>query len=70
MPAIEGRLVYRENLGSDLFLHVDVPGVPSLLIARADPAAAETFCVGDTLVLTVEPRHTLLFDTRGRRMWP
>jgi multiple sugar transport system ATP-binding protein len=70
LPAIEGRLVYRENLGSDLFLHVQVPGIPALLIARADPEAGETFSIGDTLALTVDPGHTLLFDASGRRFWP
>jgi multiple sugar transport system ATP-binding protein len=70
LPAIEGRLVHRENLGSDFFLHVQVPGVPALLIARADPAAGETFSIGDALALTVDPRHTLLFDASGRRFWP
>ena len=70
LPAIEGRLVHRENLGSDFFLHVQVPGVPALLIARADPAAGETFSIGDALALTVDPRYTLLFDASGRRFWP
>jgi len=67
---LEGRLVYRENLGSDLFLHVEVQGVCAPLIARADPAAGQTFSIGDTLALTVDPRHTLLFDASGRRVWP
>ena len=70
MPAIDGRLVHRENLGSDLFLHVDVPGVPALLIARADPAAGEGVSIGDTLSLTIDPRHALLFDANGRRIRP
>ena len=70
LPSIEGRLVHRENLGSDLFLHVEVPGIPTPLIARADPAAGETFIIGDALALTVDPRHTLLFDASGRRLWP
>jgi multiple sugar transport system ATP-binding protein len=70
LPAIEGRLVHRENLGSDLFLHVEVPGIPALLIARADPVAGEIFSVGSRLALTVDPGHTLLFDGSGRRFWP
>jgi hypothetical protein len=47
-----------------------VPGAPSLLIARADPATAETFSIGDMLSLTVDPRHALLFDADGRRIRP
>lgn len=67
---IEGRLVYRENIGSDLFLHVEVPGVPAALIARADPAAGETFAIGDRLALAVDSRHVLSFDAGGQRVRP
>ncbi|CAN5516097.1 hypothetical protein BH10PSE6_BH10PSE6_32910 [soil metagenome] len=60
--------MYRENLGSDLFLHVEVPGVSAPLIARVDPAA--TIAIGDTLSLTIDPRHALLFDANGKRVRP
>jgi multiple sugar transport system ATP-binding protein len=67
---LKGRLVHRENLGSDLLLHVEVPGVPAPLIARADPARDERFAVGDMLGLAIDPRHALLFDAAGRRVRP
>jgi multiple sugar transport system ATP-binding protein len=63
---IEGRLVYCENLGSDLFLHVAVQGVPAPLIVRVDPTT--TFAIGDPISLTVDPRHALLFDANGKRV--
>jgi multiple sugar transport system ATP-binding protein len=68
--SLKGRLVHRENLGSDLLLHVEVPGVAAPLIARADPVAGEGFTIGDTLGLAIEPRHALLFDAKGRRIRP
>jgi multiple sugar transport system ATP-binding protein len=65
---IEGRLVYRENLGSDLFLHIEVQGVPAPLIARVDPTM--TFAIGDPISLAIDPRHALLFDADGKRVRP
>ncbi|HTR86720.1 MAG TPA: ABC transporter ATP-binding protein [Reyranella sp.] len=67
---LKGRLVHRENLGADLLLHIDVPGVPAPLIARTDPTTGETLAIGDELGLAVEPRHALLFDGGGRRIRP
>ncbi|MBS0540010.1 MAG: ABC transporter ATP-binding protein [Proteobacteria bacterium] len=68
--ALRGRLSYRENLGSDLFLHVEVAGVPAQVIARADPALAESFAVGGTVGLSIDPRHVLVFDGAGQRLRP
>jgi multiple sugar transport system ATP-binding protein len=68
--AMKGRLVHRENLGSDLLLHVEVSGLPVPLIARADPEQDESFAVGDALGLVIDTRHALLFDAAGRRVRP
>jgi multiple sugar transport system ATP-binding protein len=67
---LAGRLVYQENLGSDLHLHVEVPGAPAPLVARCDPAAGEGLAVGDGLRLSIPPRHALLFDRDGCRLRP
>ena len=67
---LAGRLAYQENLGSDLFLHVEVTGVSAPLVARCDPADSETFGIGDQMRLGVEPQHLLLFDGEGRRLRP
>jgi multiple sugar transport system ATP-binding protein len=67
---LRGRLVHRENLGSDLLLHVEVAGVANPLIARADPGAVEDFSIGDGLGLSIDPRHALFFDDTGRRIRP
>ena len=65
---LRGRLVHRENLGSDLLLHVEVPGVPEPLIARADPTTGGGFAIGDSLGLAIDPENALLFDAEGRRI--
>ncbi len=64
---LKGHVVYRENLGSDLFLHVEVPGAPGPLIARADPATGGC-SVGNKIGLAVDPVHLLLFDLDGKRV--
>ena len=67
---LAGRLVYQENLGSDLLLHIDVRGAPAPLIARCDPSAGEGLAVGDALRLVIAPQHALLFDMDGTRIRP
>jgi multiple sugar transport system ATP-binding protein len=67
---LPGRVVYRENLGSDLFLHVAVGGLPAPLIVRCDSAALETTDIGTSLALAVPPEAMLLFDLAGRRIRP
>jgi multiple sugar transport system ATP-binding protein len=68
--SLSGRLAHRENLGSDLLLHVEVAGVANLVIARADPAAGEAFPIGTPVTLAIDPRHALLFDSDGKRLRP
>jgi multiple sugar transport system ATP-binding protein len=67
---IEGRVAYRENLGSDLFLHVELAGAPSPVIVRTDPATGEPVVIGDTVQIAIDLRHALLFDEDGRRLRP
>ena len=67
---IEGRLTYRENLGSDLFLHVEIARAPAPVIVRADPSVGDSIAIGDTVQIAIDPRHALLFDTDGKRLRP
>ena len=65
---LAGSLVYRENLGSDLFLHVAVEGVDRPLVARCDPSESESYRIGEPVRLAIAPGHALLFDAQGRRI--
>lgn len=57
-----------ENLGSDLFAHVDLSGAPERIIARLPAERSSCIGVGQTLHLTVRADRILLFDRGGRRL--
>jgi multiple sugar transport system ATP-binding protein len=65
---LPGQVVYRENLGSDLFLHVALPGAPAPAIVRCDSSALESTAIGATVHIAVAAEHLLLFDPDGRRI--
>ena len=69
-PGVTGRLAFRENLGSDLFLHIHVEGIKTPLVAHCDPSEAGAWRIGEPITLVIAPRHVLLFDVEGRRIRP
>ena len=68
--SLAGQLIYRENLGSDLFLHVALEGPPDLasVIVRCDSSALETTTIGATVRVSLAAEDLLLFDLEGRRI--
>jgi multiple sugar transport system ATP-binding protein len=65
---IPGRIVFRENLGSDLFLHIALHGTPGPAIIRCDPSALESTEIGAVVRIVFPAEHLLLFDGEGRRI--
>lgn len=65
---LSGIIRHRENLGSDLFLHVEVAGHGARVVARAAPESAATAALGANVVLRLRPDRLLLFDRVGRRL--
>ena len=65
---LPGIVRHRENLGSDLFLHVEVTGHASRLIARAAPEDAADIALGANVFLRPRPERLLMFDGAGRRL--
>lgn len=57
-----------EHMGSDLFVHLDLPGQDAPLIARLLAERAPHISIGQTLHLATDPDCVLLFDGDGRRM--
>ncbi|MET4213849.1 ABC transporter ATP-binding protein [Bradyrhizobium sp. LA2.1] len=56
-----------EHLGSELFLHLDLTGVPDPVIARL-PAASSHIAPGSKLHLRIRTEQMLLFSMDGRRL--
>lgn len=59
-----------EHLGSDLYVHLDVPGTDHPVIARLLAERAPNITSGQTLHLGVQPERLLLFAADGRRSRP
>jgi multiple sugar transport system ATP-binding protein len=65
---LRGYIRLVEHLGSDLFVHLDMPGVDEPLIARLPVEEAGEAEVGRMLELTVATERLLVFDEAGRRV--
>ncbi|RUV31743.1 ABC transporter ATP-binding protein [Mesorhizobium sp. M5C.F.Ca.IN.020.32.2.1] len=59
-----------EHMGSDLFVHLDVPGGDHPVIARLLAERAPQIASGQTLHLGVKPERLLLFAADGKRIRP
>jgi len=70
LGVMSGRVRLVEHLGSDLFTHLDMPGIDEPVIARLLAERAPDIHVGETVHLAVRPELVLLFDTDGRRLRP
>ena len=65
---LKGKLFYKENLGSDIFLHVSMNDGRDGLIARVSPHAGQMLSIGDTLYFTCEQSKIIVFDDKGHRI--
>ena len=65
---LPGQVVYRENLGSDLFLHISLGGAPAPIIVRCDSSALDSTEIGSSLRVAIPTEALLLFDLGGRRI--
>ncbi|MBS7705595.1 ABC transporter ATP-binding protein [Chelatococcus asaccharovorans] len=57
-----------EHLGSDLFVHLDLAGQDTRLIARLLAERAPHISIGQTLHLASDPERILFFDANGHRI--
>jgi len=65
---LSGQVVYRENLGSDLFLHVALEGTPAPVIVRCDSSVLDSTAIGAAVRVAVPAGPLLLFDLEGQRI--
>ncbi|WP_027154936.1 ABC transporter ATP-binding protein [Mesorhizobium sp. WSM2561] len=57
-----------EHMGSDLYVHLDVPGTEHPVVARLLAERAPQIVSGQTLHLGIRPERLLLFAADGRRL--
>ena len=65
-PAFEATVSYRENLGSDIFYHVQVDQSDSKIIVRGSPAGL--ISNGETVRISPSHAEAMLFETSGERI--
>ncbi|MCW1412985.1 ABC transporter ATP-binding protein [Rhizobium sp. 1AS11] len=66
--ALTGAVRLVEHMGSDLFVHLNVPAMDQPVVARLLAERAPQISPGQTLHLGVKPDRLLMFATDGRRL--
>lgn len=67
---LTGVVAHHENLGSEVFAQIEVPGLSERVVLRADPSARRRLGLGATVGLDFDIGDALLFDTSGKRLRP
>lgn len=63
-----GQVVHKENLGSDLYVHLSLNDGSHRLVVRAEPQDAERISIGQTAHATRAVGKAMLFAPNGRRL--
>ena len=66
--SLGGRIRLVEHMGSDIFLHLDMPGGGDTLIARLPADDGANTCAGQTVHLAFDSDRALLFNADGVRI--
>ncbi|WP_078118789.1 ABC transporter ATP-binding protein [Thiosocius teredinicola] len=63
-----GEVRLLENLGAEVFVHIEVAGHDDTVVLRLTHALAQGVRLGDRVFLDFAPEHALVFDIDGRRL--
>ena len=63
-----GTLSYKENLGSDVFLHLETEGCEQKVVLRVKPTEADYAQLGQTICYSAEPGKMIVFGVDGKRL--
>jgi multiple sugar transport system ATP-binding protein len=66
--AISATVRLIEHMGSDVFVHVEMPGASGLFVVRLPLERASRIQLGGPLQLGVRPGQLLFFEANGRRI--
>ena len=64
----KGKIVYRENLGSDIFLHLTVNEGEQKIIVRSEPSTVINTAVGDQVMVGWDEQKVMVFDVDGKNI--
>tara|TARA_B100001057_G_scaffold357253_1_gene359272 strand:+ start:315 stop:1451 length:1137 start_codon:yes stop_codon:yes gene_type:complete len=67
-PNLNGRLIYKENLGSDVFFHVQQSDLEAPLIIRLQTLEVTQQKLGDNIHCLPVPGKPLVFSNDGKRL--
>ncbi|MBA85537.1 ABC transporter ATP-binding protein [Thalassobius sp. S69A] len=65
---LRGHVVHSENLGAEIFVQIDVPGLPEPLTLRALPEQRGALALGTPVGLTFDLARALVFGSDGARL--
>lgn len=65
---IRGHVAHAENLGAELYVQIEVPGLDHRITFKTDPKKRHTLGLGAPVGLTFDAGHALLFDGSGQRL--
>ena len=64
----KGKIVYRENLGSDIFFHLTVNEGEQKMIVRSEPSKVINTSVGDQVMIGWDEQKVMVFDVDGKNI--
>ena len=64
----KGKIVYRENLGSDIFFHLTVNEGEQKMIVRSEPSKVINTAVGDQVMIRWDEQKVMVFDVDGKNI--
>ena len=64
----KGKIVYRENLGSDIFFHLTVNKGEQKIIVRSEPSKVINTSVGDQVMVGWDEQKVMVFDGDGKNI--
>jgi len=64
----KGEIVYRENLGSDIFFHLTVNEGEQKMIVRSEPSKVYNTAVGDQVMIRWDEQKVMVFDVDGKNI--
>ena len=67
-PGLKGNVRHRENLGADIFLHVEIDGPGTRIVARTAPPFRPETGIGARVSVAFNPSKLLCFRADGSRL--